>query len=255
MIYWVLPSFYVTVSYLLPRFQVSSDETSQLWLSIDEKWQNARLLCNLSRTSPSQIFLTLTRSCTSSQIPLVQGGRYYIEVAQIGNESSLQVSWKMPGFSMFVIIEEEFTSIFQHENANKVLHHNIESIRDTFNFGPLCSTNSLSVASYARVTREVTYQYVPHTMVKDALPYCLYNPSYVKTRTYFLNRHQWTFLWKPVRRDTYVYPYLEYRDVYYSESFPATPLQRHKAVTILSSFMTKLQTTYPGWVLSRKRSK
>ena len=183
----------------------------------------------------------------SPEISLKQGNKYYIEVinVQTESESTLKVFWKIPKFSEFEIIEEKFTSMYQPENSG--LHSgaylNDESIHYTFNFGPLCSTENLT--STTTHSREDLNQYLPHVMIKNALPYCHYKPSYAKTRPYILN-YQWTFLWKPVRRDTYVYPYKDYTNVKYSKSFEATPLHAHEAKDIWSLFFQKVHQNYPG---------
>ena len=129
--------------------------------------------------------IALSSSCTSSEIRLEQGIRYYIEIIhlQTGSESLLQVYWRKPGVSKFEIIEETFTLLYNPENTTLVSDtHDVDKKRDSFNFGPVCKEHH-SHSLQTVYSKGETHQYVPHHMVEHVLPHCDYKPSYAKIRT------------------------------------------------------------------------
>lgn len=115
------------------QFAITSDDTSELWLSTDIDPKNARLIATVFSTKgtgwtktgdfrkyPAQI---------SRKIQLKAGRKYYIEVLhkQARGKSHLQVLWKPPGYKKLVKIESNFLSLFADDNDFKSLD---ESLKD-----------------------------------------------------------------------------------------------------------------------------
>lgn len=116
------------------QFAISSDDTSELWLSTDIDPKNARLIATVF--SSKGIGFTKTGDFKkyptqiSRKIQLKAGRKYYIEVLhkQARGKSHLQVLWKPPGFSNFTKIENKSLSLFVDDNDFKALDDTVKDI-------------------------------------------------------------------------------------------------------------------------------
>ena len=103
------------------KFAIASSEISELWLSFDDKSENAKLITyageklgeEKTNTTNAHQFLV------SEGIELNSGKKYFIEALHIGQTAVRYVSvqWKPPGnFTTFITIGEEFLSPFFHND-------------------------------------------------------------------------------------------------------------------------------------------
>lgn len=116
------------------QFGISSDDTSELWLSTDIDPKNGRLIATVF--SPKGIGFTKTGDFKkyptqiSRKILLKAGRKYYIEVLhkQGKGKSHLQVLWKPPRSKTFKKIEKKSFSLFVDDNDFKRLDDSIKDI-------------------------------------------------------------------------------------------------------------------------------
>lgn len=116
------------------QFAISSDDTSELWLSTDIDPKNARLIATVF--SPKGIGFTKNGDFKkyptqiSRKILLKAGRKYYIEVLhkQAKGKSHLQVLWKKPHSKTFTKIDKKSLSLFVDDNDFKTLDDSIKEI-------------------------------------------------------------------------------------------------------------------------------
>ena len=100
------------------QFAITSDDTSELWLSLDSSPKKGRLIAAVY--SPNGAAWTTPYSYKkypiqiSRKIALKTTRKYYIEALhkQSKGRSHIQVFWKEPGSSTFRIIQSKFLSLF-----------------------------------------------------------------------------------------------------------------------------------------------
>ena len=166
------------------QFAITSDDTSELWLSENEEPRKVRLVASVNITAgvawtkpgdykkyPSQI---------SGEIFMETGKKYFIEALHKdgGGASHVSVLWKPPGAEQFDLVTGQFLSPFYADNDNK---------------GPFLGNvggESLGLSSHPKetppspVTQQILQFYHNTTAfsqqdLADILPSFLYSPSYV----------------------------------------------------------------------------
>ena len=99
------------------QFWVSADESAEVWLSSDETPYNKRLIAYANKPTGYKVWDRYS-SQKSSQIPLVSGERYFIEVLhkEYTGEDYLVVAWQGPGFQL-ATLTDKFVSSFALADA------------------------------------------------------------------------------------------------------------------------------------------
>ena len=166
------------------QFAITSDDTSELWLSANEDPGKVRLVASVHSTDevawtepgnykkyPSQI---------SGELSMEMGKKYFIEALHKdgGGASHVSVLWKPPGAEQFDLVTGQFLSPFYADNDNK---------------GPFLGNvggESLGLSSHPKetppspVTQQILQFYHNTTAFRKqdlagVLPSFLYSPSYV----------------------------------------------------------------------------
>ena len=166
------------------QFAITSDDTSELWLSANEDPGKVRLVASVHSTDgvawtepgdykkyPSQI---------SAELSMETGKKYFIEALHKngGGASHVSVLWKPPGAKEFDLVTGQFLSPFYADNDNK---------------GPFLGNvggESLGLSSHPKetppspVTQQILQFYHNTTAFSQqdlagVLPSFLYSPSYV----------------------------------------------------------------------------
>ena len=150
------------------QFAISSDDTSELWLSFDEDPTRVKLVASVSspespawsaygdyKKYPTQI---------SRKIHLEASRSYFIEVLhkQAAGEGHVEVYWKLQGSDSFEIIRGMYLSPFYSADLNEVGEN---FFRDHDNMGT-----------------QKTSDYFPWVNVSGVLPTCPYEPSVIVHR-------------------------------------------------------------------------
>lgn len=158
------------------EFDISSDDSSELWLSRDSQWQNSRRIAHKYDPNRSkQETLLNHQNQISERIGLVEGQAYYLEVLhmQITQENHLRIRWKTPGSTEFRVIQGSFLSPLFDPNTQMNDVYNParfpRSVSCVYNTGqeinPFLNDEHLS--------------YEDHSLVQDTLPSCQHKPSYI----------------------------------------------------------------------------
>ena len=102
------------------NFYVSADESAEVWVSIDDKPANKRLVALVNKPSGYMVFDKFTTQ-KSRSISLLKGNRYFFEVLHKDHLGAdyLNVSWSGPGFSTTTLTSENIKAYVQtNDSAN-----------------------------------------------------------------------------------------------------------------------------------------
>jgi len=177
-------------------FAISSDDSSELWLSSDENPSNVKLIAWVgNRTLLSGIFKTKIAQFTkyktqlSRPVFLHKGQKYFIEVLhkQASLEDHVLVGWKIPGLSHFRHLSGDSISLFiDDEKAPKDVtvyaqfipqdlpshsHYRTSTIRLNRNIFKFGSDDLRDKAHSAKFADE--------SDLVNLFPSCPYSPSYL----------------------------------------------------------------------------
>ena len=171
-------------------FGISSDDSSELWLSFDETPQNVRLIARVfSSTSDAwtdQGVLTKYYSQLSrNYIRLVAGNKYFIEVLHkqgVGN-GHVKVSWRKPGSHRFESITREYLSSY-YDDRDLKLNYKLDYLNlDAFKSMPSHTMQDKNTDFEVRLPFNYTSsQFLDRKVVQGILPSCHYKPSYIVER-------------------------------------------------------------------------
>lgn len=197
-------------------FAISSDDSSELWLSYDKSPTSARLIAwvgNLTdiiwgaATSDRQF--TKYKSQISGKIFLTQGGRYFVEVLhkQSSANDHLLVSWKIPGLKNFSYITSSRISQYIHPH----IQHKLDVVQYSQHIPHTPATLKLGIdpKSFQMKHHTATKKFgtmnkmLPTKSVAPAIyPTCsaMHSPSYLVK--FNLTRYQGVYL----VHETAVYP-------------------------------------------------
>ena len=166
----------------LYRFAISSDNSSEIWLSSNGKWQDGQLIARAGEKETSASSLTdgfdVYISQISDEIKLEQGEAYFIDILHVeaGGLNHLQVSWMRPNGKVFEILEGKFLSRFladNYEGKERRLPKYDHRIPE-----PLSCTKIRKNAKNKYFSYENT-SYIDFSDIWDVLPQCDYEPSYM----------------------------------------------------------------------------
>lgn len=174
----------------LYTFAISSDDTSELWLSFDDEPQNLRLIASVF--SPTDSAWTEDGAFSkyptqhSRNIRLVARNRYYVEALhkQAQGNGHIKVYWRKPGSLKLESITGQYLySYYDDRKLNrsgfvdglsrlpshvKQGKYNGLNLRDQFNYTSL--------------------PFVDSNLLRGILPTCVYKPSYIIERN--LSRYE-----------------------------------------------------------------
>lgn len=202
--------------------------SAEVWLGHNENWTNARRILNTEIQTKKDLQV-------SSEIALVAGNRYFIEVVStcFRKRNKIQLLWKTPKSSAFEIINGSFLTQYVDDTGwdQSLVYDNLlpESL--------VCASKRNN-RTYFKAQPEINY--LSHDEVKDILPYCEYNPSY--TVNYKLQRNQ------AVSRlvvHSFIYPFPEHIDII-DEKYWIYPLGVDEARKVVDVFSKSLYKRMPG---------
>uniref|UniRef100_A0A8C1IFX0 Beta-1,4-N-acetylgalactosaminyltransferase n=1 Tax=Cyprinus carpio TaxID=7962 RepID=A0A8C1IFX0_CYPCA len=183
--------------YILPykdgdfQFAVSSDDNSELWLSLDDSPLNARLMAYVGKlgsewTAPGEF--TKFRSQVSKSVHLMASRRYYFEILHKQDDKGsdhVEVGWRpfLPGLK-YEVIDSAYISLYTDESSLKMNH--VDHIPQTLaSHGPVPAethTRSKHGADMLQPDPRDTFFNIPMidpSHLENVLPTCLYSPTYV----------------------------------------------------------------------------
>jgi len=202
--------------------------SAEVWLGHNENWTNARRILNTEIQTEEDLQV-------SSEIALVAGNRYFIEVVStcFRKRNKIQLLWKTPKSSAFEIINGSFLTQYVDDTG-----WNQSLVYDNLLPDSLVCASKRNNRTYFKAQPEITY--LSHDEVKDILPYCEYNPSY--TVNYKLQRNQ------AVSRlvvHSFIYPFPEHIDLK-DEKYWIYPLGVDEARKVVDVFTESLYKRMPG---------
>ena len=228
------------------KFAIASDDSSELWLSSNHRWQNSKLIASVG-TKKNEIAWISKRenflkfpSQISAEVLLQQGRKYYVEVlhVDVGGENFIQVAWQSPMSPSFVTINERFLRPYVDDfSLNSIQPH---GHRIPF---------SLTCRQIPRISKNKDFiydntPYLEHEAVQKALPTCEYEPSYlIKGRK--LER------WEAYSRNiiyTKAWPLPTIPGDVLAHYYPTTnfSLQHAEVTAIVSRYMSAVDKEYSG---------
>ena len=192
----------------LYTFAVSSDDTSELWLSFDENPQNIRLIASVfaptesAWTDEGDFWKYPTQ--LSRNIRLVAHQRYFVEALhkQGASNGRIQVYWRKPGSVILEAITEEYLSSYFDDRKlyTRKLKFHEEGLE-----APTWTPSHVKQRIYKGLDLSSQFNYtalpfIDRNVVNGTLKSCSYKPSYIIERN--LSRYEGVNL----VHDSFVYP-------------------------------------------------
>ena len=241
----------VTGDYL---FLLASNGFAELWLSTDKKWKNGRKIAYAKppMVSSNRMDFVAMKSHISSSIRLVKKQIYYIEViyaqgAQTGFRSgpSIEVAWKRPDKSDFEIIDNTFFSPYTNDSDKAEMKVYDDDLPDAL----ACEQVRQSFAN--KYMRPEKLPILESTMVREALDFCEYKPSYLLDPANLPVKFGQYHGVYGYAHTTYSFPYTNVdgitRNPRVEKAFIAeNPLEEKEARSVVNRYMVALQKKYPG---------
>ena len=190
----------------LYTFAVSSDDSSELWLSFDENPHNLRLIASVfspresAWTDESDFSKYATQQ--SRNIRLVARNRYFVEALhkQAAGNGRIQVYWRKPGSQRLeTITGDHLISYFDDRKLNTAQFDDkgLEALTWTPSHVKQSKYKGLDLSSQFNYTALPS---IDRNVVKGILKSCSYKPSYIIERN--LSRYEGVNL----VHDSLVYP-------------------------------------------------
>ena len=221
------------------QFAITSDDTSELWLSANEDPRKVRLVASVDTTDgvawtepgdykkyPSQI---------SGEVFLETGQRYFIEALhkQGGGLSHVYVLWKPPRAKQFEVITGQFLSPF---------HNDSDPFLGTFTVKSLDIPSHYKQTPPPAVTEEsLQFYYKTKAFRQEDLANIL--PTFPYSPSYNLNGRkikQFAGIWILRRQHSYIYPGTSFwKPVDKLEVLPKATVEQ-----VVNQFMSALENNY-----------
>ncbi len=237
------------------NFYLSATGSSELWISLDSKPENSKLIANVTSG--------LSRG-SDQYIPLSAGNRYYLEILLkhgdnfLLGSNYLHLKWRSSTWKehdlrdipsdVFIAFEDDRDQrIFDKMISNLLVSQQV----DLDNNVALPMHIKLRDPLFANEEskRRVELHHLPFINKEDAqdlFPSCQYNPSYIVKGT--LRRYQAT--WETHYTSIYPFDHSDVRRRKYSGdkfvSFGNDPMDENTAQMIASQVWTQLQNKHPG---------
>lgn len=201
---------------------------AEVWLSHSENWRNSRKVLD-NEMQPKRGLRV------SSKLALVGGNKYFIEVVSTcyRKRNKIQLLWKTPMSSAFEIINGSYLSHYVNDTGK---NHSL--VYDDLLPDSLVCASRRNNRTYFKAQPEISY--LSHDEVKDILPYCEYNPSYIVN--YKMNRFQ--AVTKQVVH-SFIYPFPEHMDLK-DQKYWIYPLGVNEARNVVDIFTESLHKRMPG---------
>lgn len=236
------------------QFAVASNGFAELWLSLSKNWRAAKKIAFIR---PFDVQSTITKwefgaskTQISSGIYLKAGRRYYMEILHTFgtrniSENFLQVAWKRPEKSNFVIIESESLSVYTNDSEKGKYKMFDDEL-----------PNSLSCLAINkkddgnRYMKPETLLYLEYTSVNETLDSCEYRPSYLVDPANLFSFKRYEGVRRHIHK-MYSFPYAivdsvakdkAVRAEFYAESL----LDEEEAWSVVYRYMDALQKRYAG---------
>ena len=201
---------------------------AEVWLSHSENWRNSRKVLDTEMQPKRGLRV-------SSKLALVAGNKYFIEVVSTcyRKRNKIQLLWKTPMSSAFEIINGSYLSHYVDDTGK---NHSL--VYDDLLPDSLVCASRRNNRTYFKAQPEISY--LSHDEVKDILPYCEYNPSYIVN--YKMNRFQ--AVTKQVVH-SFIYPFPEHMDLK-DQKYWIYPLGVNEARNVVDIFTESLHKRMPG---------
>ena len=229
----------------LYTFAIASDDTSELWLSFDEKPSNLRLIASVFSSTSSAwtddgVFSKYP-SQQSRNIRLIARKKYFVEALhkQDKGNGHLKVFWRRPGSLRLESITSEYLqSYFDDGNLNRsgfVTPENLEALSSTPSHVKQREYKGLDLIA------QFNYSSLPIIdTLSGILPSCAYKPSYIIKRN--LSRYEGVDL----VHDSAVFPddNTNLREAFVPRSKRNKEVANETVNYVVEKFMTSLQNFY-----------
>lgn len=179
----------------LYTFAVSSDDTSELWLSFNENPRNLRLIASVfspveSAWTEESIFSKYATQ-QSRNIRLEANRRYYVEALhkQGSGNGRIQVNWRKPGSIKLEPVTGEYLSAYFDDSRRNGSFRDLVKGHDELQWFP--SHVKQRVFKGLNLKSQFNYTSFPlinRSEVKGVLNPCSYKPSYIIERN--LSRYE-----------------------------------------------------------------
>ena len=190
----------------LYTFAVSSDDTSELWLSFDENPHNIRLIASVysptasAWTDEGDFWKYPTQ--LSRNIRLVARQRYFVEALhkQERGNGRIQVYWRKPGSVKLEAITGEYLRSYFDDGKSYTSKFHLEGL-DALIWTPShVNQNKFKGLDLSSQFNYTALPFIDRNIVKGVFNSCSYKPSYIIERN--LSRYQGVSL----VHETLVYP-------------------------------------------------
>lgn len=232
-------------------FLIASNGFAELWLSEDKNWKNAKKIAYInsrySRTTLNRVSLQGMKSQMSDGVSLSARMRYYFEVIYVQDTEQsdvhfIEVAWKRPGKSKFDIVDRRMFLPYKADGSKAGLRMYDEDLPDV----SACVKFRSRKSEYLKPE---TRPFLDHKLVKWALKYCEYRPSYIfkagslRDFKHFHGVHNHT-------KKTSSYPFTEVNGVFRTRKLSKTfiaeyPLDAKEAILVVSKYLKALKRVYP----------
>jgi len=227
----------------LYTFAVSSDDTSELWLSFDENPHNIRLIASVysptasAWTDEGDFWKYPTQ--LSRSIRLVARQRYFVEALhkQEGGNGRIQVYWRKPGSVKLEAITGEYLWSYFDDRKSYTSKLHLEGLEALIWTPSHVNKNKLKGLDLSSQFNYTALPFIDRNTVKGVFNSCSYKPSYIIERN--LSRYQGVNL----VHETLVYP----SDNTYLDRGPVARARGNQLVdnqtvnNIVGSFMANFQ--------------
>lgn len=226
------------------RFELSASDVSELWLSADHRWENAKRIARVDRnitTGSSEGKSPTSGTQTSDKINLEQGRQYFLDIINLQSKQDgfLEVRWKRPQNDSFEVIDSNYLSFFLNETGVQdrgwIFDHKI----------PKCASCALlrNITWNEHFLLKQNLPYIDHAEISSVLPYCTYDPSYAVSGRKLKQ-------WEAVRNDkitihTYTKPLPNFKAVK-DENGWHFELSKCQVEDIVAKYMFRLHESLPG---------
>ena len=235
------------------QFAVASNGFAEIWLSLSKNWKAAKKVAFIrpfDARSVTKWNFNASRTQISSGIHLKANVKYYIEIMYTlgahhdNSENFLQVAWKRPQASNFIIIGSESLLMFTNDSEKG----RYKMFDDELPRALSCATKHQKGYENKHMRPE-TIPYLEHTAVNKALEFCEYRPSYLLDPANLKGFGQYHGVYRHVRK-TYSFP-LPIVDgivrnqgaTHFSSDYP---LDEEEAWSVVNRYMDALEKSYSG---------
>ena len=235
------------------QFAVASNGFAEIWLSLSKNWRAAKKVAFIRPfdvQSISKWDFNASRTQISSGIHLKANVKYYIEIMYTlgahhdNSENFLQVAWKRPQESNFIIIGSEFLLMFTNDSEKG----RYKMFDDELPLALSCATKHRK-SNENKHMRPETIPYLEHTAVNKALEFCEYRPSYLLDSANLKGFGQYHGVYRHAHK-TYSSPLAIVDGIvrnkaatYFSSDYP---LDEEEAWSVVNRYMDAIEKTYFG---------